>query len=512
MLPRLRPEKFYDLVIEVAIVRPGPIQGDMVHPYLRRRQGLEEVVYPSKELEEVLGKTFGVPLFQEQAMKIAIVAAGFTPGEADKLRRAMATFKRTGTIGTFKQKMIEGMVARNYPKEFAERCFAQIEGFGEYGFPESHAASFAVLVYVSCWLKCYYPDVFCAALLNSQPMGFYAPAQIVRDAREHGVEVRDVDVNLSDYEAVLEPGTPAAPRVWDRHAEMAGDIRADKAVRLGFRMVKGLKEADVNILVARRGKGYGSVRDLWLRTGLGIPALEKLAEADAFRSLGLDRRAALWTVRGLSGTAGAETLPLFEKAGRPLPRPEADPGLPAMPLGEHVINDYRSLTLSLKAHPMSFLREKLTRRHVIPPGRFDEVRAGRIITTAGLVLVRQRPGTASGVIFASLEDETGLANIIVWPKTFEKYRRIVLGSRLMAVRGELQREGLVVHVIARQCWDLTHLLLKLADGRDLGDGALARADEGRPGPQSSPDGGRTTRESVAERQARLAMPKGRNFH
>ena len=295
MLPRLKPDEFYDLVIEVAIVRPGPIQGGMVHPYLKRRLGKEPVKYPSPELEAVLGRTLGIPLFQEQAMQIAIVGAGFTPGQADKLRRSMATFKRTGGVGAFKDKFIEGMLTNKYPREFAESCFKQIEGFGSYGFPESHAASFALLVYVSCWLKCHYPDVFAAALLNSQPMGFYAPSQLIRDAIEHGVEVRNVDINRSDLWTVLEDGRKAAERAVGPAREMRPDIRSTKAMRLGFKSrITGLKPDHVGILMARRGTGYGSIRDLWLRTGLPIAALEKLAEADAFQSLGINRRKALW--------------------------------------------------------------------------------------------------------------------------------------------------------------------------------------------------------------------------
>src|SRR5262249_55770636 len=335
MLPRLKPEKFYDLVIEVAIVRPGPIQGDMVHPYLRRRQKLEPVSYPSPELEAVLDKTLGVPLFQEQAMRIAIVAGGFTPGEADKLRRAMATFKRTGTIGTFREKMIEGMVARNYPHDFAERCFSQIAGFGESGFPESHAASFALLVYASAWLKCRYPDVFAAALLNPQPMGFYAPAQIVRDAREHGVEVRPVDVNHSGWDATLEPGASAAARVHALHREMAGDLRTTHALRLGFRKIKGPNEAGGRRIVRERkgssSRAYVSVGDLWLRTGLSPHVIERLADADAFGSLGLSRRQALWAAKALGRVGDKDDdLPLFrvnrnDKHLIPPPTGEGDP-------------------------------------------------------------------------------------------------------------------------------------------------------------------------------------------
>ena len=477
MLPRLKPAKFYDLVIEVAIVRPGPIQGGMVHPYLKRRLGIEPVSYPSKELEAVLKKTYGVPLFQEQAMKIAIVGAGFSPGEADRLRRSMATFKRTGGVGVFRDKFIGGMLAKGYAQEFSESCFKQIEGFGSYGFPESHAASFALLVYVSCWLKTHYPDAFACALLNSQPMGFYAPSQIIRDAQEHGVEVRDVDINRSDLESVLEAGTEGQDRIWPQHRSMRDDIRSNRAIRLGLNFIKGLSDDDANLIVARRGRGYDSVRDLWLRTGLGPAVLEKLAEADAFQSLGLSRRDALWAVKGLIGTDGADTLPLFVAAGRPGHKAEPDADLPPMPPGEEVIHDYRAMSLSLKAHPVSFLRQTLTSRRIIPADALRETPAGRIITVAGVVLVRQRPGTASGVIFASLEDETGLANIIVWPKIFEANRRVVLGARLMAVRGEVQKEGLVVHVIAREVYDLTPMLAELTD-----------------------------------EPARAALPAGRNFH
>jgi error-prone DNA polymerase len=512
MLPRLKPSAFYDLVIEVAIVRPGPIQGDMVHPYLKRRQGLEPVSYPSKELEHVLRRTYGVPLFQEQAMKIAIVAGGFTPGEADRLRRAMATFKRTGGVGKFKDKMLAGMLERNYSKDFAEQCFKQIEGFGSYGFPESHAASFALLVYVSCWIKCHYPDVFACALLNSQPMGFYAPAQIVRDAQEHGVEIRPVDINHSDLENVLEPSRPARDHLAPRHAEMAGDVWATHAVRLGLAFAKGLKTDAANIIVARRGRGYDSVRDLWLRTGLSPEVLTNLADADAFQSIGLNRRDALWAVKGLLGTDGAETLPLFRLAGKPQHRNEPDAGLPPMPPGEEVIHDYRALALSLKAHPVSFVRAALTRKGAVPADALRQVQKGKIITVAGVVLVRQRPGTASGVIFATLEDETGVANVIVWPKVFEANRRMVLSARLLAVKGELQREGLVIHVIARELFDLTPWLMEIAEGRDIGEAVIARADEGKSGPQGSRTRDRNRGAGSEAQHAYAALPKGRNFH
>ena len=516
MLPRLKPREFYDLVIEVAIVRPGPIQGGMVHPYLKRRQGIEKLEAIRPELEGVLGRTLGIPLFQEQAMQIAIVGAGFTPGEADQLRRAMATWRRNGKIELFRERFLSGMAARGYSREFAERCFKQIEGFGEYGFPESHAASFALLVYVSCWLKCHYPDVFACALLNSQPMGFYAPAQIVRDAIEHGVEVREVDVNRSDLWNLLEDGVPAAGRLWERHAEMAEDIRSTRAIRLGLSQIKGLKEDHANLIVARRSAGYDSVRDLWLRTGLQPAVLERLAQADAFGSLGLSRRDALWAVRGLQGTDGAETLPLFANAGPRLRREEADADLPPMPPGESVVHDYKSLSLSLKGHPLSFLRSMLDRQGFLRAEQLVTAPAGRIVQTAGLVLVRQRPGTATGVIFATLEDETGIANIIVWPKVFEKNRRAVLGSRLMGVRGELQREGLVVHLIAREFFDFTPRLMALASGHDIGSAASAHGDETRSGPYRSDAGGRDEAQrrqrEMAERQARAALPGGRNFH
>jgi len=476
MLPRLRPQAFYDLVIEVAIVRPGPIQGDMVHPYLRRRQGLEQVTYPSKELEAVLGKTLGVPLFQEQAMKIAIVAAGFTPGEADKLRRAMATFRRVGTIGTFQQKMIEGMAKNGYDPAFAERCFKQIEGFGEYGFPESHAASFALLVYASSWIKARYPDVFCAAILNAQPMGFYAPAQLVRDAHEHGVEVREADINLSEWDSTLEPGVPASQRLHRKHQKMAGTIRSNRAVRLGFQLIKGLRQDDMERLIALRGDGYDSIRDLWLRTGLGRTTILRLAEADAFRSLGLDRRAAVWAAQGLEHGSEKDRLPLFDTAAHGDLRPEPDADLPAMPPGAQVIADYQTLSLSLKAHPVSFVRQQLQAQNVLPCADLTEVPSGRFVTVAGLVLVRQRPGSAKGVIFMTLEDEGGIANVIVWPKTFEKYRPLVLGARFLKVRGRLQSEAGVIHVVADHLEDATPMMASLSK-RTLSDAGLARADE-----------------------------------
>jgi error-prone DNA polymerase len=513
MLPRLKPECFYDLVIEVAIVRPGPIQGGMVHPYLKRRQKHEKVSFPRPELEAVLGRTLGVPLFQEQAMQIAVVGAGFSPGKADQLRRAMAAWRRNGKLAQFGEEFIAGMIGNGYPEEFAKRCFSQIQGFGEYGFPESHAASFALLVYASCWFKCHYPDVFACALLNSQPMGFYAPAQIVRDAIEHGVEVRAADINRSDYWHLLEPGPEARTRVARRHIEMAGDISSTRAIRLGLSQVTGLREDHANLIVARRGAGYQSIREFWLKTGLPVATLEKLAEADAFGSLGLTRREALWTVKGLVGTAGAEKLPLFAAADRAdAAADEAVEDLPEMAPGEQVVHDYRTLSLSLKGHPVSFLRETLSARRVLRATDLVDRNNGALVEVAGLVLVRQQPGTASGVIFATLEDETGVANIIIWPKVFHVNRKVVLGSRLMAVRGQLQREGLVTHVIAKSFVDYTPDLIEIARGHDMGDVVLARGDEGKSGPQPGRDESAMRRGAIADRIARAALPGGRNFH
>ena len=516
MLPRLKPSVFYDLVIEVAIVRPGPIQGGMVHPYLKRRiNGVEseKIIYHTEELKAVLGHTLGIPLFQEQAMQIAVVGAGFSPSKADKLRRSMATFKRTGGVGVFREDFLNGMKANGYPPDFAESCFKQIEGFGSYGFPEAHAASFALLVYVSCWLKCHYPDVFTAALLNSQPMGFYAPAQLIRDAIEHGVDVRPVDINRSDRWSILEEGPAAASRVWDRHREQRPDIRSTKAIRLGFASVSGLKADHVAILIERRNSGYGSVRDLWLRTRLPIAALEKLAEADAFRSLGLDRRKALWAVRGLIGTDGAETLPLFERLEAPPPRNDLETGLPLMGASEDVVHDYRTMSFSLKAHPVSFMRRQLEAKRVVRCGDLDRMRNGQRVEVAGLVLVRQRPGTATGVVFATLEDETGIANIVIWSAAFEKHRRVILASRMMAVKGKLQIEGRVIHVVAESFTNMTDDLVALAGGHSIGDHALAHGDEGRSG-DAPPfyDVPRIRKEEAEQRAARAALPKGRNFH
>ena len=527
MLPRLKPRSYYDLVIEVAIVRPGPIQGDMVHPYLRRRQGKEPVSFPKEELAEVLGKTLGVPLFQEQAMNIAIVAAKFSPGEADKLRRAMATFRRVGTINSFRDKMVEGMVLNGYDREFAEHCFKQIEGFGDYGFPESHAASFALLVYVSCWLKCHYPDVFCAAILNSQPMGFYAPAQLIRDAREHGVDVRDVDINHSMWLSTLEPNAKALP-ISRQYREQEPTQKNTHAVRLGLQQVKGFGEDDANLLIEHRASGYDSVRDLWMRSGLTRRVIEKLADADCFRSIGMNRRDALWAVKALDPLSSSERLPLFAAADAQDLQREPDIHLPPMPLGEHVINDYQSLSYSLKAHPLSFLRQRLLQDRYVNSEALQTTPGERMVKVAGLVLVRQRPGSAKGVIFATIEDETGVANIIVWPKAFEKYRTVILGSRCIGVRGRLQTEDGVIHVVAHHLEDLTPLLAEISTLAD-DMGGLANADEVRRPQDSIRDKikrprrlagiAQSTTEPGADRQqmaktktTRQALPKGRNFH
>ncbi|MFB9912164.1 error-prone DNA polymerase [Rhizobium paknamense] len=512
MLPRLKPRRFYDLVIEVAIVRPGPIQGNMVHPYLKRREDQRRglpITYPSEELKTALERTLGVPLFQEQAMQIAILAAGFQPAEADKLRRAMATFRRTGQVSSFKEKMVSGMVKRGYEREFAENCFSQIEGFGEYGFPESHAASFALLVYVSCWFKAFYPDVFLAAILNSQPMGFYPPAQLIRDAREHGVVVRPVDVNFSHWDSGLEGGELDRAAIRPNHRSMQGIMKTRHAVRLGFSLVKGVSLQEMDHLVAQRGKGYVSLRDLWLRTGLKRLTIEKLADADCFRSMGLSRRQALWEAKALDKESAVETLPLFSaRAEEDDLVPEASLALPAMKPGEEVLQDYRSLAFSLKAHPLSFLRTDLAQQGVVASVALEALPSGRRVTVAGLVLVRQRPGSAKGVIFMTAEDETGVANIIVWPKVMERYRPVVMGARLVLVRGRLQKKDGVIHVVAEHLEDRTALLGLLK--REARTFALnSRVDEVLKPVQDH-------RQKTARRRdladLAAAMPKGRNFH
>ncbi|WP_083464390.1 error-prone DNA polymerase [Phaeobacter sp. 11ANDIMAR09] len=439
-LPRMKPQAFYDLVIEVAIVRPGPIQGGMVHPYINRRQGKEPVSFPSEKLEKVLGKTLGVPLFQEQAMQIAVVAAGFSPSEADKLRRSMATFRRMGTIGQLRDKFVNGMLERGYELTFAESCFSQIEGFGEYGFPESHAAAFAMLAYVSAWLKCHYPAAFACALLNSQPMGFYAPAQIVRDAREHQIEVRPICVNAS---------------AWDNTLEKRAD--GSLALRLGFRQIKGFREDDAAWIVAARGNGYPDPETLWLRAGISPTVLERLAEADAYAGLGVGRRDALWAVKAITGPT---PLPLLNGPieGEGIHEPSVT--LPAMHLGEEVVEDYSAMRLSLKAHPMELLRPTmagLTPHAALPNVPLGPVQ-GKRISVCGLVITRQRPGTASGVVFLTLEDETGVSNVVVWKTVYKQFRRAVIGGRLLRITGHVQREGIVVHVIAQTVEDVSHQL------------------------------------------------------
>jgi error-prone DNA polymerase len=456
MLPRLRPRNFYDLVIEVAIVRPGPIQGDMVHPYLRRRNGQEKVEYPSADLEEILKRTLGVPLFQEQAMKIAIVAAGFTPAEADELRRAMATFKLQGLVTKFEQKLIGGMLARGYTEEYARRVFKQLEGFGSYGFPESHAASFALLVYVSCWLKCFYPDVFACALLNSMPMGFYQSAQIIIDARKHGVEVRPIDLNHSHWNSTLE--------------ERSGNYCA---LRLGFREIKGTHEDDIALLIENRAQGYTTINQL-RDIGLSPKALEKLANADAFRSIGLDRRQALWEV-----STKDNPQVLFRGQEAPAAKDEQQIKLPFMELSEHVVEDYATTGLSIKAHPVSFVRRQLDQLHITRTADLSGCRNGDRIKVAGLVLVRQRPGTAKGVLFMTIEDETGNANAVIWESKFEEYRKEILTSRLILLEGKLQIEGLVIHVVVDRCYNLSSLLRQLTPSQTQPPPVLtlSRADE-----------------------------------
>ncbi|KQN80721.1 DNA polymerase [Sphingomonas sp. Leaf67] len=479
MLPRLKPKNLYDLSVQVAIVRPGPIEGDMVHPYLRRRSGQEAISYPSpkpphdpNELRTLLGRTFGVPLFQEQVMKLAIVAADFSPSEANELRRAMATFRHSGKIENFRRKLVDGMTRRGYESDFAERCFRQIEGFGSYGFPESHALSFARLVYVSSWIKCHHPAVFACALLNSQPMGFYAPAQIVRDARDHAVEVRGIDVNVSD---------------WDNKLE--GE---NLALRLGFRQMDGFRERWAEAIAETRP--FASVEELARRARLPQRALRLLADADAFRSIGFDRREALWEVRR---TPDAE-LPLFAHARAAELGTEPDMTLPAMPAVEHVVTDYQTLRLSLQGHPMQFLRDRLDHMGVTSCGEIMSAKAGAKVTAAGLVLVRQRPGKGNA-IFVTLEDEGGVTNVVLWARLFEAYRREVMGARLMLVEGEVQRtrEG-IVHLMGARVHDRSDLLDMLGE---------------TPPPVPSSRGDEAAR-PVASRHPRdvRLVPKSRDFH
>jgi len=438
MLPRLKPRCYYDLVIEVALIRPGPIQGDMVHPYLRRRNGEEAVEYPSEDVREVLQRTLGVPIFQEQVMQLAVVAAGFTPGEADRLRRAMAAWKRRGGLGPFEQKLIQGMKKRGYTETFARQIFQQILGFGEYGFPESHSASFALLVYVSCWLKCHTPAAFTCALLNSQPMGFYSASQLTQDARRHGVEVRPVDVNKSDWDSTLERNE-----------------QEEAALRLGLRQVKGLPEKAGEAIVRQRQSGYQSIQLLLERTGLNRCELSALAAAGALKSLAGHRHKVRWTVAGVE-----EPAPIFSS----LDRFEAVPMLRRPTEGQDIVADYQSLGLTLGRHPMRLIRPHLDRYRYVSADQLETLAAGRQLRIAGLVITRQRPGTASGVTFITLEDETGYSNLVVWKKTAEEQRDVLLNANLIGAQGELQKEGKVIHVIARKLFDHSELLGELVPG------------------------------------------------
>ena len=504
MLPRLRPRAFYDLVIEVAIVRPGPIQGDMVHPYLRRRNGEESIAYPSPgpphdpaELKNILGRTLGVPIFQEQAMKIAIEAAEFSPAEANELRKAMATFRSRGTIETLQDKMVGRMVRRGYDEDFARRCFDQIKGFGEYGFPESHAASFAQLVYVSSWLKCHYPDVFCAALLNSQPMGFYAPAQLVRDAREHGVEVRPPDVNYSDWDSTLEPEFGHnAPSSSGQISSNSDTAPPSFAIRLGLRQITGFRSDAAAHVMAARDAPYRDLDDLKARSNLSAANLRRLAEGDALRSMFLDRRQALWDAKALRD---APDLPLFQDGrdeGTEVPVP-----LPVMPVCEQVVADYQTLRLSLKKHPMAFLRRSLAKQGYMECAALKTARAGQKVSMAGLVLIRQRPGSAKGVCFITIEDETGVANLVVWPKIMAQFRKVIMQSRLIVIHGYVQRDVDVIHVVAERLEDRSDALLRLSpEGMAT---AMAHADEvNKPVPAGR---GRHPRNVEI-------IPKSRDFH
>lgn len=490
MLPRLRPRKFYDLVIEVAIVRPGPIQGDMVHPYLKRRNNPDSVVYPSPspvhghkdELKEVLVRTLGVPLFQEQAMSIAIVAAGFTGDEANQLRRAMATFRHVGTIHKLENKMVEGMVRRGYERDFAQNCFNQIKGFGEYGFPESHAASFAILVYISSWIKCHHPAAFAAALLNSQPMGFYPPDQIIRDARKHDVEVRPVDINFSHWDNTLESNEDGA-----------------LCTRLGFRQVDGFSKPWADLICERRRQAYIDIEEVRRLTKLEKRAFVLLADGDAFRSLGIDRREALWAVRRFPDNT---TLPLFQAAETNELATEVKTALPEMKLSEHVIADYESTRLSLKGHPMQFLREMFASEGVSPCKFANSLANNKRVKLAGVVTVRQRPGTAKGVVFMTIEDETGISNIVIWQKLLNIYRKEVMGSRLILIEGIVQSADNVVHIVARKLTDRTGDLYRLSEQRAILP--VSRSDEVNHAVQGDA-------RARHPRNVRI-MPKSRDFH
>jgi error-prone DNA polymerase len=520
MLPRMKPKEFYDLVIEVAIVRPGPIQGDMVHPYLRRREKKDKVEYPSPALEEVLKKTLGVPLFQEQAMQVAMIGAGFTADEADQLRRKMATFKATGGVGEFRDRLIKGMLAKGITQEFAERLVKQIEGFGSYGFPESHAASFAKIAYASCWMKCHHPDLYCAALLNAQPMGFYAPAQIVRDARAHGVEVRSVCINRSGWDTgVLDEPLRAARQRPDIFRGTGEDWLGQLPLRLGMRIVQGLAENDANAIIAARAAGpFRSVEDVWRRSRVKPSALERLARADAFHDLGLDRRQALWAVKGL-GQAPLDLLALAdERQGTVTPEAiEAPVVLDPLTAGAEVVEDYRATQLSLRNHPLRFLRGELGRRGIRPCGDLQKMKDGDRVTVAGIILVRQRPGSANGILFLTLEDETGIANGVLWKDRFEAHRRIVMSSAMVSITGHVQREGIVIHVVTERVTDLTPLLRQVGD-IDLprltsrGDGATHGHSPDRGDPEWKPRMRTDYHYRDPPRQGELIPIKSHDFH
>jgi error-prone DNA polymerase len=494
MLPRLKPKCFYDLVIEVAIVRPGPIQGDMVHPYLRRRNKEEEVVYPSKELEKILERTLGVPLFQEQAMKIAIVAAGFTPAEADELRRSMATFKLKGLVSQFQNKLTTGMKAKGYSEEFAHRIFKQLEGFGSYGFPESHAASFALLVYVSSWIKLYYPDVFAAALLNSMPMGFYQPAQIVIDAKKHGVKVLPIDVNHSFWDNTLEQ----TPFQGEKKGTNESSIKYYQ-LRLGFRQIKGLGRIEIDLLINARNESFKCLADL-RKSSISQSTLEKLADADAFLSIGLDRRQALWEVSSQNDVV----IGIFKDQYK-TDQDEEQIALPLMSKVEHVIQDYATTELSLKAHPLSFARAKLSSLNILSSKELADIKDGSLLKIAGLVLVRQRPGTAGGVCFLTIEDEFGFSNLVVFKGLFEKYRKEILGAKLLMVEGKLQREGAVTHVIVKHCYDLSKLLTQTNENSN------ASVRQTSSGQEQIPNLAKNKRAQVRANGQFEAFPKARNF-
>jgi error-prone DNA polymerase len=523
MLPRLRPKNFYDIAIQVAIVRPGPIQGDMVHPYLKRREekraGRKDFDYPNDALKEVLKKTLGVPLFQEQAMQVAIIGAGFTGGEADQLRRKMATFKATGGVGEFHDKLINGMLKRGITLDFAERLVKQIEGFGSYGFPESHAASFAKIAYASSWMKCHHPEIFCTALLNAQPMGFYAPAQIIRDAREHGVEALPVCINRSDWDTMVVPGMPNARPRDERFWGTDADWQSLLPLRLGMRIVLGLSEDDADRIVgARAARPFTSIEDAWRRSGVKPAALEKLARADAFQCLGLNRRQALWAIKGLGQAPLLLLTAADNRVGAIIPEAR-EPAVALTPLtaGREVVEDYRATQLTLRNHPLHFLRGELDRMRMRRCGDLKTLKDGTRVEVAGIILVRQRPGSANGVVFVTLEDETGIANAILWKDRFEAQRRILMSASMISVVGKVQSESGVIHVVADRIVDLTPMLRTIGD-LDL-PSMVSRGDGATHG--GSPDRGEkgwkpTTRSDYHYRdtpaQGELIPIKSHDFH